>query len=377
MNKYSNRKSFPGETGNPIDVLLHKTSNFEHISTGIFFIILFLIAFIPVFWDWRKSAMLIIFVILDWLLFASLPHYRKSFGPFKISVLILAFTRLILTALPLTFGFGLNIIGYLLVFWGVWVEPHRIKTTHQILRTVKLPAGFNLRVLHLADLHLERITSREIQLLGLIKELSPDLILFSGDFLNLSYLKDAKALEDLHDVLKQWQAPLGVYAVTGSPAVDLPELIPHLVEGTGVRLLDNETVDIQTPRGEMRLIGLSCSHRPNLDGPILENLIANQPEKFNILLYHTPDLAPKAANLGIDLQMSGHTHGGQMRIPLIGAAVTGSLFGKRFESGRYQINNMVLYVSRGLGMEGLGAPRARLFCPPEIILWEITGSNQS
>jgi uncharacterized protein len=376
MNEFSKRKSFPGETGNPIDVLLHKTSDFEQIPTGLFFIILFLIAFIPAFWDWRKSAFLFIFITLDWLLFSSLPRFNKSFGPFKISVFLLAILRLILTALPLGFNLGLNVIGFLLVFWGVWVEPHRIKTTYQELSSAKLPAGFKLRLLHLADLHLERITAREIQLLQLIKDLSPDLILFSGDFLNLSYLKDAKALEDLHEVLKQWQTPLGAYAVTGSPAVDLPELVPYLTEGTGVKLLDNETVNIQTPNGEIRLTGITCRHRPNLDGPVLESMIENQSEKFNILLYHTPDLSPVAANLGVDLQLSGHTHGGQVRIPVIGAVVTGSLFGKRYESGRYKIQNMVLYVSRGLGMEGLGAPRARLFCPPEVILWEISGSKK-
>ena len=93
---------------------------------------------------------------------------------------------------------------------------------------------------------------------------------------------------------------------------------------------------------------------------------------MNILLYHTPDLAPEASRLGIDLQLSGHTHGGQVRLPFYGALVTGSLYGKRFEAGRYQLERMVLYVSRGLGLEGAGAPRVRFLCPPEMILWEIS-----
>ena len=98
-----------------------------------------------------------------------------------------------------------------------------------------------------------------------------------------------------------------------------------------------------------------------------------QAEGFNLLLYHSPDLAPNASRNGIDLQLSGHTHGGQVRLPVIGALYTGSLYGKRFEAGRYLVNGMTLYTSRGLGMEGAIAPRVRLLCRPEIILWEFFG----
>lgn len=94
-----------------------------------------------------------------------------------------------------------------------------------------------------------------------------------------------------------------------------------------------------------------------------------------ILLYHSPDLAPEAAELGIDLQLSGHTHGGQVRLPFYGAVITGSLYGKALEVGRRQIGSLTLYVTRGLGMEGAGAPRVRFLCPPEIILWEMDGSE--
>ena len=91
------------------------------------------------------------------------------------------------------------------------------------------------------------------------------------------------------------------------------------------------------------------------------------------MLYHSPDLSPIAAQTGVDLQLSGHTHGGQVRIPLWGAIVTGSLYGKRFEMGLKHVGDMTLYITRGIGMEGAGAPRVRFLCPPEIILWEISG----
>lgn len=91
------------------------------------------------------------------------------------------------------------------------------------------------------------------------------------------------------------------------------------------------------------------------------------PDAFTILLYHRPDLIEAAAQAGVSLQLSGHTHGGQMRLPGWGALVTGSSFYKKYEMGRYQVGSTTLYVSRGVGMEGRGMPRARFLCPPEMV----------
>jgi predicted MPP superfamily phosphohydrolase len=373
LDQFITRKSFPGTSGNPFDTFLHRSAAVDKMHPLLFLGILILLAAVPALWDWSRAAAAVIFMLADWLLFSLLPHFKKSFGPAKPPVLILSVARVILMALPLWPAVVLNLGGSALVFWGVWIEPHMLKLTRQSLSSDKLPPGYRLRILHLGDLHIERLTRREAQLNRMIKHLAPDMILFSGDFLNLSYLKDSKALADLHAVLDQWCAPLGVYAVTGSPAVDLPEIVPGLVGSSSVRLLRNEGVE-PDHSGSIRLIGVTCSHRPHIDGPVLEGLLGDSADKFTILLYHTPDLAPQAARLGVDLQLSGHTHGGQIRLPGLGALVTGSLLGKKFEAGRYQVGKMVLYVTRGLGMEGLGAPRARLFCPPEAILWEITSS---
>jgi hypothetical protein len=121
----------------------------------------------------------------------------------------------------------------------------------------------------------------------------------------------------------------------------------------------------------LRLVGLSCSHNPKKDGAHLKQLSRGSDADLNILLYHSPDLASVAARSGIDIQFSGHTHGGQVRIPIIGAIFTSSLYGKQFESGRYDVEGMTLYVTRGIGLEGRGAPRVRFLCPPECTLWDI------
>lgn len=225
---------------------------------------------------------------------------------------------------------------------------------------------------------MERRTRREEHILQAIQKYQPDIILFSGDILNLSYLHDPLAWQEARQFIEQLQASLGVYFVTGSPAVDLEEILPDLLKNLPIQLLRNEIKSLPITGGQICLVGTDCTHRPFVDGPTLETLTAdlkNTAHSFNILLHHSPDLAPIAAGLDFDLQLSGHTHGGQVRLPLYGALFTASLYGKRFEAGMYPLDQMLLYITRGVGLEGAGAPRVRFLCRPEMIFWEITSSQ--
>ncbi len=373
---FSQKRSFPGTTGNPFDVVLHRFGDTQKLPVPIFALILAVFALPPHFGDWPFFAFYWTVLLVDWALLAALPRFGKSFGPAKPPTLILAAMRFFPAFLPVPFAVAIELLGTALVIYGFWIEPHTIHLSHQKLSSPRLHYDPPLRILHVGDLHVERVTARERQLNRMIHELQPDLILFSGDFLNLSYLKDPAAWDAARQVLREWQAPLGVFAVTGSPAVDLAENFPNLLEGTPIRLLQDETVSVGDPGQELRLIGLTCTHKPFQDRPRLAQLVSATPDGFTILLYHSPDLAPEAAQFDIDLQLSGHTHGGQIRLPFIGALFSGSLYGKLFEAGRYQVDRMVLYVTRGVGLEGASAPRVRFLCPPEVILWELSGEDK-
>ncbi|PKN91663.1 MAG: hypothetical protein CVU45_01705 [Chloroflexi bacterium HGW-Chloroflexi-7] len=242
----------------------------------------------------------------------------------------------------------------------------------------KLSGDQPLRVLHISDLHIERLARREKSIIEKVKQLSPDMILFTGDVLNLSYKHDSIAQSDAISFFNQLSAPLGVYGVSGSPAVDFPEFFSRLSRSTPLQWLNNESFLIDTPTGLINLLGVTCTHNPDLDQQTLSELLDvkhTTNDAIKLLLYHSPDLSPNSSQLGVDLQLSGHTHGGQVRLPLIGALFAGSLYGKHFEAGRYIVNGMPLYISRGLGMEGAIAPRVRFLCRPELILWKFCGSN--
>ncbi len=373
---FSTRRKFPGREGNLFDVLLRKAMVLERIPTAFFLIILILFSLAGFASNEWYCLLIFGFFLFDWISIALLPKFKRSFGPVHPQVFALAICRMI----PVIF-FGpeiwlpLELFGCVLQIYAFWVEPYIITVSTETLATDKLPAGSHFRILHIGDLHLERFSIREEKLNKLILKIAPDAILFSGDFLCLSSIRDNKSWSDLRDVLSVWKAPLGIFGVTGSPAVDLPENFPKLLESTPINLLDNELVALGKDNQQIDIIGLGCSHIPHEDYAKLQPLLSKANNPYRILLHHSPDIAPLLTDGRIDLQLSGHTHGGQVCLPIIGPLFTGSLYGLKFKSGKYQIGNLMLYIVRGLGLEGLSAPRVRFLCPPEIVVWEITGKS--
>jgi predicted MPP superfamily phosphohydrolase len=114
----------------------------------------------------------------------------------------------------------------------------------------------------------------------------------------------------------------------------------------------------------------------NIDADTFKNLIKLAPvDSTRVLLYHSPELMPVSQQYPVDLYLCGHTHGGQVRLPIYGAILTSSALGKQYEMGSYVENGTTLYISRGIGLEGLSAPRMRLLCSPEIILFTLQGKT--
>ena len=340
-------------------------------------------------WPWDAlrlpaAALSLACIIADGTGLALLPQQGRSFGPVTPPLLALTLGR---TTLAFAAGLlwatrpGLLLTAVLHIaitaafLYATWVEPFRIGVTQAELRSSKLNGHAPLRLLHITDLHIEHITPREQRLLRLVEELAPDVVVITGDYLNLSSIHDADAQAKARDLLaclcENIHGP--VYAITGSPPVDLLEVVPAIFEGLPITWLLDETVELHINGHTLRLVGLRCTRERHLDAPRLRRLMDGSPEdRFTLLLYHSPDLMREAVELGADLYLCGHTHGGQIRLPLFGALVTSSDFWKRYEMGRYEDGNTTLYVSRGLGMEGLGAPRARFLAPPEVVLWTLS-----
>jgi predicted MPP superfamily phosphohydrolase len=340
-------------------------------------------------WPWAGLALLVAalslaFTLTDGVGLALLPRLGRSFGPVTPPLLALALGRTVLTfavgllwpAWPgLLLTAALSLAATAAFLYATWVEPFRIGVTRAEMHSPKLNDNTPLRLLHITDLHIEHITRRERLLLRLVEELAPDVILFTGDYLNLSSVYDACAQAEAHDLLARLcdTARCPVYAVTGSPPVDRSDVVPAIFDDLPITWLQDQVEQLHINGHTIQLVGLRCTRERNLDAPRLRSLLDGNPgQAFTLLLYHSPDLMPEAVELGVDLYLCGHTHGGQIRLPLFGALITSSDFWKRYEMGRYEESGTTLYVSRGFGMEGMGAPRARFLSPPEIVLWTLS-----
>lgn len=337
-------------------------------------------------WGWLVGLGLLAFALLDAGVLALLPRLEASYGPIQPPFLGLVLLRWCVTLLvllpaswwPLSAVAGLVVVQLLLVglmLYGTLLEPFRLEVTRVRVRSPKVanPAP-PLQIVQLSDLHVERLTRRDRALPGLVAGLAPDLIALTGDFLNESFNNDPRALADLRTLLGQMDAPAGLYGVWGTAELDLPEVLRPLLTELGVVVLEDEARLVAAGEHHLWMMGVSCTRDLAVDGSNLRKLMEAAPAgALTLLLYHTPDLMPQAASLGVDLYLAGHTHGGQWRLPGYGAILTSSFYGKRYEAGLYQEGGTHLYVSRGLGMEGFGAPRARLFCRPELVSLTLSG----
>lgn len=373
-------RHFPGVGSPGGNTIVRAARRIEALPAPVFAPVLVVLAWAAGRGRIGWAAGMLVFMLGDWILIALLPRFRRSFGPVQPQVLELAVLRTAFGLLPLPWALAAQITGTLLAFFALWIEPQRLRLTRQTLHSAKLAGSAGLRLLQIGDLHVERRTARERRLVGLAAAHRPDVIVFTGDFLSTSYLDDPEAHAACRWVLSRLRAPLGVYVVSGSPAVDKDDTVAALLAGLPIHWLRDQRVRIAHGAAPIEIAGVSCTHRPFVDAPRMLRVLnegAAAPERpFTILLYHSPDLAPDAAEAGVDLMLSGHTHGGQVRLPFYGALVTASLYGKRFESGRYALGATTLYVSRGLGLEGTAGPRVRFLCPPEAVLWEIGGSTR-
>lgn len=221
-----------------------------------------------------------------------------------------------------------------------------------------LPAEFDgLRVLHISDLHfLGTITKPYFQdVMRRAAEWKPDLVLFTGDLLD-----DPELTEWLPDTLGQLDAPLGKFSILGNHDWHLDDRVVRSA------LRDLGWIDCQSQVCEIRREGASLfiggDERPWMgDAPEFEPVPA---EGFKILLSHTPDNIEWARKRGIDLMLSGHNHGGQIKLPIIGPFLAPSLYGVRFTDGVFHLAPTSLHVSRGVS----GRHPLRIRCRPEVTL---------
>jgi predicted MPP superfamily phosphohydrolase len=241
-------------------------------------------------------------------------------------------------------------------------EPANPTLEHITLRLPTLPPELDgLRIGQITDTHLgTRYSARNlIWAIEQIERVQPELLVITGDMAG-----KRKSIPEIATLYGRLRAPLGVYAVPGNH--DYWEGLADInaaLSVVGIPLLLNQSRRLRWNGVDFWLAGVDDIWDGCLD---FAAACAEIPiDAFTILLAHSPDVANEAAEHGFALQISGHTHGGHLRLPGLGPFAR-PRFGMRYVMGHYQIGAMQLYVSRGLGGEPL-----RLFCRPEATIFTL------
>jgi len=244
------------------------------------------------------------------------------------------------------------------------VEPRWPVVERVRIETDKLPAGTRpLRVVLIADTHCDPVERAEPRAAELIAGLAPDVVIFAGDAIN-----SVEGLPVFRRFISRVAKVAPTYAVRGNWEV---WWFPHLevCAGTGAEVLDGQAVPLRAGSSEIWLCGAAVENQRGL-----EAALAKVPAgRFTLAVHHYPEAAAAALESGADLAVCGDTHGGQVRLPLLGALVRISRFDRHvyWDVGLHRFGKKSLYVNRGLGTEGGRAPRVRFGCRPEVTLIEI------
>jgi len=240
-----------------------------------------------------------------------------------------------------------------------WIQVRQIKITDESLAN----ALSGLRIVQISDLHVENMGYREVSLIEKINNLKPDIILITGDMVGSNEGSGA-----LWDVFALLEPKFHSYAVLGDCDGPLVESV-YLKQWdrANVYLLTDKAVRVNLKQKAdtfFWLVGLSSDNLKETT----RDIPGDEPV---ILANHRPDIVKSAAMQKINLVLAGHTHGGQVGIPLLWKLFP---YAKRSEyiAGLYKVKDTLLYVNRGISAEkGL-----RLFCRPEITLFEfVPGGN--
>jgi predicted MPP superfamily phosphohydrolase len=262
-------------------------------------------------------------------------------------------------------------LAFSLGLWAFWFEPNRLVFHRVTLELPHWPAPLRgFRVALMSDLHVGSLYWDVAHVRQLVEETNrqqPDLILLAGDYtINGVKFGTWTAPEDIAEALGGLRAPYGTIAVLGNHDWwNRRRRIRRAFTDAGITVLEDEVQAITTEKGRFFVVGLADAMMGHPDIP---GTIAKVPagEPF-LVLVHEPDVFPEI-DARASLTMAGHTHGGQVWLPLLGRLVVPSEYGQRYAVGHVVEEGRHLYVTSGVGTSI--AP-VRFGVPPEVVLLEL------
>jgi predicted MPP superfamily phosphohydrolase len=254
-------------------------------------------------------------------------------------------------------------------------EPHEIVVNQVGVRLKRLPREFDgLRIAQLSDIHFDSfLTSSHLEkVIELTNAQKPDLVMITGDFVTAALHnreRKAKAARawPCADILRRIESPLGCFAVLGNNdyGADANVVADALSTGSRVQVLRNRAIALERGGSRLWLAGVDCATANRANPDVALRGVPRQ--ECAIAAVHEPDFADVMRKFPVDFQMSGHSHGGQIRFPGVGALYLPP-GARKYPMGHYQIGELQLYTNRGIGVIGMPI---RFLCPPEISVFTL------
>ncbi len=244
-------------------------------------------------------------------------------------------------------------------WYGALHEPSDIEVVRRSILIRDLPAKLEgLTAVQISDLHLRGIEPVHLRMVDSVRALRPDLVLVTGDLVDRTSAV-AEAVELFHSL----EAPLGIWAVPGNwdHTANAVSLLRTELEPANVRFLINESAQIED---RFWIVGVDdpAGRRAHVKGAVRD--VPNGASR--ILLAHSPDIADKVRYTPFDLILVGHTHGGQINLPMLSGAWLHHGLARKYLRGLYEVHGSALYVNRGIGTTGLPI---RVASRPEVTLF--------
>lgn len=258
-------------------------------------------------------------------------------------------------------GVAVGIQGAAQVGYAAHHEPLRVLLEKRLIRIPKLPSAFDgFRIALFSDIHLYPFTPIQVvsDAVTLANSFQPDLVILAGDFV----WQDVEAVFDLVPVLSRLNSAAGTFAVLGNHDHRKgPQIVTQALNQAGIRLLTNDGIILQRGNDSIYLAGIDSAWGGGPEpGAAFQN---RRGDIATIVAVHEPDyIKDLAVRFPVDLQLSGHSHGGQVRLPIVGPLILPPM-GLVYDMGLYRVGEAQVYTTRGIGTIHINA---RFNCPPEV-----------
>ena len=250
---------------------------------------------------------------------------------------------------------------------ALFIEPKGVVAERINIKPDRLPEEFNgFRIAQISDIHFGPYMGKSgvERAVHLAQTFDPDLVILTGDFVSHPFGKPdgpegARYAEPCGDVLTQLQAPK--VAILGNhDHWNSPTIVEGALRERGIVVLRNASIPLEKGKGRIWVSGVddAIARAANMS----QALQVVPPTETTILLAHEPDFADYASRFPIDVQFSGHSHGGQVRFPGVGALIL-PIMGQKYPIGLNRVGRLQVYTNRGLGVIN---PPVRFHCPPEV-----------